>query len=401
LFARFSSFSLIRQESLIVSYQTDEGSFFHLRFHPDAPCAVTTDFDRVRFFFSIQSINLYSRLQATEMNNELQRCAAFGYLERVKQLVEDGADIEETDNRGRTALSVASLNGHFKIVVYLVEHGANVAHTDDVGMTALHRACVDGNISTVKYLLEHGATVIERDAFCMTTLLHAAGFGHLGVVQYLLSFEGGASSAEADNEGRTALLLAAGSDCYPSMVQWLLEYGGAQITDTNLEGGTVWTELGQDDLADMLKCAYTKSGDRENAYLFDEDDEYLIEDGEYVPHGDIVALVAMLRVMVLHGGPPESLTAKLALPLQRIVQYGARLRARLPTYLAQRQILLDAHCPLLPPLQDLVRGYEELTTTDELWATGLGAALQRAKRSRPERGQSPERRSARLRQKRQ
>jgi hypothetical protein len=54
---------------------------------------------------------------------------------------------------------------------------------------------------------------------------------------------------------------------------------------------------------------------------------------------------------------------------------GVRLRARLPAYLAQRRALLDAHCPLLPPLQDLVHGYEEPTTTDEIWATGLGEPL--------------------------
>jgi hypothetical protein len=67
-------------------------------------------------------------------------------------------------------------------------------------------------------------------------------------------------------------------------------------------------------------------------------------------------------------------------------------------------MFLDAHCPLITPLLALVSGYEMPTTTDELWATGLGAApLQRARRPRPERGQSPEppRRSARLRQKRQ
>jgi hypothetical protein len=127
------------------------------------------------------------------------------------------------------------------------------------------------------------------------------------------------------------------------------------------------------------------------------------DDGEYIPTDDtvdIVALTAMLRVMLLHGSPPESLTAYMAPPLQRIVQDGARLRARLPAYLARRRLLLDAHCPLMPPLRDLVHGYEEPTTTDELWATGLGAPLQRAKRSRPEGGRSPQRRSARLRQKR-
>jgi hypothetical protein len=88
-----------------------------------------------------------------------------------------------------------------------------------------------------------------------------------------------------------------------------------------------------------------------------------------------VAITAVLRVMVLHGGPPKSLTAELMPPLQQIVQDGARLRARLPTYLAERRTLLDAHCPLPPPLLDLVRGYEEPTTTDEFWATGLRSPL--------------------------
>jgi hypothetical protein len=170
------------------------------------------------------------------------------------------------------------------------------------------------------------------------------------------------------------------------VIQWLLEYGGAQITDTDNEGSSVWTDTPHRacGLPKKLIGAYT-----------------VYDDGENVPNGDKVALTAMLRVMLLHGGPPPSLAKDLAPPFQRIVQDGARLRARLSAYLVQRRALVDAHCLLLPPLRDLVRGYEEPTTTDELWATGLGALLQRARRSRPERGQLPERRSARLRQKHQ
>jgi hypothetical protein len=180
---------------------------------------------------------------------------------------------------------------------------------------------------------------------------------------------------ETDNKGCTALLLAA---CYPTMLQWLLEYGGALIMDADNGGMSLWTVPWAYGLPDLLKRAYTKNGS-----------------------GDIMALTAVLRVMVLHGGPPASRTKKLAPLLRQIVQDGARLRARLPAYLAQRRALLDAHCPLLPPLRDLVHDYEVPNTTDELWATGLGTPLQPAKRSKPERGQSPERRSARLRQKRQ
>jgi ankyrin repeat protein len=335
------------------------------------------------------SLDLYLRLQAIEMSSELHQWAITGNLERVKQLVEGGADIEDIAEDGMTVLSCASEYGRFDVVAYLVGRGANVAHTGSGGMTALHFACINRNLLCVIYLLEHGAKITERDNEGKTVLLHAAENGSLEIIQYLLSSEGGASITETDDMGNTALLVAAGEICEPKIVQWLLEYGGAQITDTNNGGASVWTVDWEESLLYLLRSAYKK----------DDDGEYVLLDGEYIPTQDTVEITAMLRVMVLHGGPPESLTAYLAPPFQRIVQDGARLRARLPAYFMQRRALLEAQCPLLPPLQDLVHGYEKSTTTEELWATGLGA---RAKRLKPERGQSqaPERRSARLSQKR-
>jgi hypothetical protein len=195
-------------------------------------------------------------------------------------------------------------------------------------------------------LFGHGARITERSDDGTTAFLYAAQSGELEVVQYLLSSEGGASISETDNKGNTALLLAARGLCHPKMVQWLLEHGGAQITDSNQDGDTVWTVDGPYVMQKKLKRAYTEG----------DDGEYVTIDGEYVPTEETVALPAMLRAMLLHGGPPTSLTKDLAPPLQLIVQDGARLRARLPAYLTQRWALLDAHCPLLPPLQDLVRG---------------------------------------------
>jgi hypothetical protein len=320
------------------------------------------------------------------MNIELSNYADSGNLEGVKRLVEAGANIEETFE-GQTVLTMACLHGHSDFVVYLVEHGANVAHTDGEGMTPLHCASMDGDLSSVKYLLEHGARITERSGDGKTSLHYAATYGKLNVVQYLLSLECGAKITETDNDGCTALSRAA-CYCNPPVLQLLIEYGGAQITDTDNAGDSVWSgyHAGYEkySLPAVLRCAYSKSAD-----------------GEYVPVRNTAALLSMLRVMLLHGGPPASLTADLAPPLQRIVEDGVRLRARLPAYLAQRRALLEAHCPLLPPLQALVHGYETPTTTDELWATGLGAPLQRAKRSRPKKGRPPERRSARLRQKRE
>jgi hypothetical protein len=186
--------------------------------------------------------------------------------------------------------------------------------------------------------------------------------------------EGGSDVGEADAYGSTDLIIAAFGGQL-ELVPWLVEHGGANIANiADYDGTTVWDEL--------------------ERHLVNDDGEDL--DPDY----DATAVTVLLRVMVLRDAPPAELITRLSPEHARVVQDGARLRAQFPAYLGQRHVLLDMHCPLIAPLQDLVHGFEVPTTTDELWATGLGAPLQRAKRSRPKRGQSTERRSARLRQKR-
>jgi ankyrin repeat protein len=52
------------------------------------------------------------------MNDALHVCAESGNLEGVRRLVEGGANIDETNGYGETALSLAVVYGHFEIVVY-------------------------------------------------------------------------------------------------------------------------------------------------------------------------------------------------------------------------------------------------------------------------------------------
>jgi hypothetical protein len=81
--------------------------------------------------------------------------------------------------------------------------------------------------------------------------------------------------------------------------------------------------------------------------------------------------------MVLKGAPGADFAAALSSGHKRVVEEGAQLRAALPVYLKRWRDVVDAHCPILAQLRDLVRSYiPEPTTTDELWATGLGAAAQ-------------------------
>jgi hypothetical protein len=74
--------------------------------------------------------------------------------------------------------------------------------------------------------------------------------------------------------------------------------------------------------------------------------------------------------MVLLEDPPNSFQLALVPEHRQVLEEGARLRVRLPAYLAQRRALLDDHCPLLLPLRALVCGYYK-PTTEEIWATLL------------------------------
>jgi hypothetical protein len=117
-----------------------------------------------------------------------------------------------------------------------------------------------------------------------------------------------------------------------------------------------------------------------------EDWWHPVDDDDQLYVYDATAVTSILRVMVLRGAPPAELTARLSPEHAQVVEDGARLRAGIPEYLARRRALLDAHCPLIPPLRALVHGYEEPTTTEELWATGLGAARRRVVRNRVDEG---------------
>ena len=56
----------------------------------------------------------------------LVAAASNGHKDVVHALVNHGADVNQTDEKGRTAVSVATKAGHLEIVQLLVEKGADV-----------------------------------------------------------------------------------------------------------------------------------------------------------------------------------------------------------------------------------------------------------------------------------
>jgi len=79
-------------------------------------------------------------------------------------LIEKGADVNATGDKGGTPLHSASWSyGHTEIVKLLIEKRAHVNATDDKGETPLHWASRHGHTGIVKLLIEKGADVNAKN----------------------------------------------------------------------------------------------------------------------------------------------------------------------------------------------------------------------------------------------
>jgi ankyrin repeat protein len=79
----------------------------------------------------------------------LMYAARDGAIDAVRALVAGGADLNQVDPDGTTALTLAIINGHFDTAVALLDKGANPNVPDKSGMTALYAAVDMNTIQTV------------------------------------------------------------------------------------------------------------------------------------------------------------------------------------------------------------------------------------------------------------
>ena len=131
-----------------------------------------------------------SRRQKGGDNEELSMTALMeasrlGYEETVRELLENGADVDMKDNEGWTALIWASANERTGIVRELLKNGADVNAKSYIGISALHQASTWGHTEIVSMLLEKVADVNVKDYDGRTALNWASERGHTDIVELL------------------------------------------------------------------------------------------------------------------------------------------------------------------------------------------------------------------------
>src|SRR6185503_5467228 len=127
------------------------------------------------------------------MNKEWKAATKHADLEKVRRLVENGADINSKDEYGQTALMNAAHRGQFDLVRLLLEKGADLNTTAKYNLSALLLALIAGHPDVARLLIEAGADVNLRSNMNFYGALHLAENAGYSEIVALLKHKGASS----------------------------------------------------------------------------------------------------------------------------------------------------------------------------------------------------------------
>lgn len=166
--------------------------------------------------------------------NAIHYAAWGGHATVVNHLIDQGANLDEVDIVGNTALLYAVYGGHRRVVMDLIARGRSLNERNSKNHTALLQAACGGHLHLMRWLLQQGFTLDEADHDGNTALLFAAWGGHLELIHFLL--ENGSNLDEQNHNGHSIFLSAANGGRV-EIVEWLLTKGFS-LTETNNNGDT-------------------------------------------------------------------------------------------------------------------------------------------------------------------
>jgi ankyrin repeat protein len=142
---------------------------------------------------------------------QLIEAAGSGDLAAVRSALSQGADVNEAEGDGLTALHVAAEQGHAEIVELLLARGASASPTTRIGSyTPLHLAAMGGHAEVAEVLLDAGGNANAVTTNSGVTPLHlaAAAIDGADAVEALLEHGADPNAREA-SAGQTPLMFAA------------------------------------------------------------------------------------------------------------------------------------------------------------------------------------------------
>ena len=127
----------------------------------------------------------HDAVDAVAVEFPLHAAAKAGQVDALARLLDEGADVDQTNGDGETPLWIACLEGRVDAARLLLDRGAEVNRADDYGQTPLWVACLNGHIDVARLCLTRGANIDLATQKGTTPLAIAQKKGHATIVAML------------------------------------------------------------------------------------------------------------------------------------------------------------------------------------------------------------------------
>lgn len=191
-------------------------------------------------------------LTTSVYSQKLYKAVESSDYDKVKELLDKGADPNEYSKNGLFPLWRATADNNIEISKLLIQRGANVKQKSKISpgfSSSIVMPCQEGNLEIVKLLVENGMDVNVKEYVDFTPLRIAARNGHLNIIQYLT--EKGADIDPKAKDGATPLAHAA-SKGHVEIVKYLIEKG-ANVNNIDDEGDFPLGEAAKNGYLDVIK----------------------------------------------------------------------------------------------------------------------------------------------------
>ncbi len=170
----------------------------------------------------------------------LLAAAANGDAAGIRAIATAGADLNQRDSHGRTALMIAAYGRHHDAVAALVDLGADTEALDNQRYDVITIAGVIDDVETVRMMISAGANPgLITSPYQGTALIASAHLGRVAVVRELIT--AGAPLDHVNNLGWTALIeaivLGDGGPAHTAIVRDLVA-AGADVNLPDRNGAT-------------------------------------------------------------------------------------------------------------------------------------------------------------------
>ena len=160
-------------------------------------------------------------------DGDLVEAAGAGRLDVVRELLEDGADVDARGAHERTAVTAAAMGEHVEVVRALVDAGADVDLQDDDRSNPLLLCGENGNVALLREVLRGDPDLGATNRYGGVAIIPASDRGHVEMVRALAAAD--IDVNHVNKLGWTALLeaviLGDGGPAHQEIVRVLLEAG--------------------------------------------------------------------------------------------------------------------------------------------------------------------------------